>query len=91
LLDVIIESVNELENLVGVYPNPVSAELTIHVVNATPFKYAVYSAVGELVLSGNSNSSFERLDVGSLSQGIYTLQVLQEKNIQTLKFIVDHK
>jgi len=91
LLDVIIESVFELENLVGVYPNPVSAELTIHVVNATPFKYAVYSAVGELVLSGNSNSSFERLNVGSLSQGVYTLQVLQEKNIQTLKFIVDHK
>lgn len=91
LLDVIIESVEEINHLVGIYPNPVSSELTIHVVNATPFKFAVYSAVGELVISGNSNSSFERLDVGSLSQGVYTLQVLQEKNIQTLKFIVDHK
>jgi PKD repeat protein len=91
LLDVIIESVDELNRLVGIYPNPVSNELTIHVVNATPFKYVVFSAIGEVVISGNSNSSFERLNVSSLAQGVYTLQVLQDNGLQTLKFIVDHK
>lgn len=90
-LDVIIEVVDELENLVGIFPNPASSELTIRVINATPFNYAVYSAVGELVLAGNSNSSFERVNVSSLSQGVYTLQVLQAQRIKTLKFIVDHK
>lgn len=91
LLDVIIESVNEIQQVVGLYPNPAYDELTIHVVNATPFKYAVYSSIGELVFSGNSNSSFERLNVSELSQGIYTLQILQENRIQVVKFIVDHK
>ena len=91
LLDVIIESVTELNRLVGIYPNPVSNELTIHVVNATPFKYVVYSALGEVVARGNSNSSFERLNVSSMAHGVYTLQVMQDNGLQTLKFIVDHK
>lgn len=87
----VITTVKELENddlLQGLYPNPVSNELSIKVSAASQIE--VYDLAGKRVLvDENAQSVNERvvINVSGLPQGVYHVVVSSPNNTSNFKFI----
>lgn len=75
---------NEIVNEIKIYPNPVMSEITVS--GYSPAYLKLCDAVGQTVAESKSN----KLYVGNLSQGLYVLQVFDEKGqpVKTEKVIV---
>lgn len=62
---------------VDLYPNPTSGILQINTKSNGIFDYRITTNVGEQLLSG-SGTERESLNLSSLKNGIYTIQIIQE-------------
>jgi hypothetical protein len=62
------------ENL-RIYPNPVNSQLTIEMEIAEEKEYRIYSIIGELVSRGRLNSNINTIDLSSLPQNVYVLNI----------------
>jgi hypothetical protein len=71
---------------VAIYPNPTNAMITLTSSKAIE-KIEVYSLVGELVLSTQSNNFVVELDVTSLEAGLYTVNVHGANGVQTARIV----
>ena len=76
---------NNLSN-VSLYPSPAQNELTISAEN-TIQNVTVYNVLGRKVQSFNVNATSKRLDVSSLSTGIYILKYTANNVVGSMKFI----
>jgi len=74
---------NQLEE-VSVFPNPVSDILNINGADLIS-NYAIYNVVGQLVENGNMIS--DQLEVASLNDGVYILELSNETGSRTIKFV----
>lgn len=74
-------------NLIKIYPNPATQTLTIETTNTKPFQIKVFNAVGQIVLTKQLNSSSETIEVNSLSQGVYTLEIAANEIISRMRFL----
>lgn len=78
----------------SVYPNPVSGSMLNIVINNNvtgKLSYTIVNSVGEIVQQGilnNDPTHNTKLSVETLSSGVYTIQVNNDKNenVETLKF-----
>jgi poly(3-hydroxybutyrate) depolymerase len=64
------------KNSVTIYPNPTSSEFTISDVNfneAMPYK--IISPTGQTVMTGEITSAIQSIDISSLSESIYFLNI----------------
>ena len=80
---------NNINNsTIGVYPNPVSDVLRFNLgqttTNAT---YQVFNQTGALVLSGKFNSNASTLSVEDLQSGLYTVSVLENNKMSSIRFV----
>lgn len=83
-----IESMNILHHL-EVYPNPADDQLIIkNTGGASLLQIALYDLSGRLVLHLASRGSTFRLDVSSLSAGIYQLKVIAPVGIDSRKIVI---
>ena len=68
-----------------VYPNPAQEQLNFKLpsyVNAAVV--VVYNSMGQVVLNDQLNNGIQQLNISSLSQGTYTVEVIhQEKTFKT--------
>jgi hypothetical protein len=71
---------------VAIYPNPTNAFITLTSSKAIE-KIEVYSLVGELVLSTETNKFVVELDITSLEAGLYTVNVQGANGIQTARIV----
>lgn len=79
---------NEIEGF-AVYPNPVSnGYLTIRSINNSEKVIQVFDIVGKQVFQRSVRGN-ERIDVSSISKGMYILKVEQDGNIATRKLIIE--
>jgi uncharacterized surface protein with fasciclin (FAS1) repeats len=73
---------------IGVYPNPVSDVLRFNLgqtsSNAT---YQVYNQTGSLVLSGIFNSNASTISVEDLQSGLYTVSVIENNKMNSIRFV----
>lgn len=77
--------VNKASGIV-LYPNPASDELTIEVIESFIGKtYQIYSSSGEVVKKGKLDSIKNQISLTKLPTGIYSLQVLGQK--ENLRFV----
>ena len=76
---------NNLSN-VSLYPSPAQNELTISAEN-TIQNVTVYNVLGRKVQSFNVNATSMKLDVSSLSTGIYILKYTANNVVGSMKFI----
>lgn len=76
---------NEMGNI-SVYPNPTRDILNI--TNAENADVQVFDILGKMILSKNSLSLNEQIDVSSLHAGAYFLKISKDGNVTTKKFIV---
>ncbi len=71
------------ENL-SIYPNPVSAVLTIKTKETTPFKWEVYSEMGQKLMEGQEYGSSE-IDMHNLPSGLYLIKISNDQSSLTKK------
>lgn len=79
-------------SVVRLYPNPVSAELTVSAENAIgDVKVSIYNSVGQLVLSANLNvqNGTANLNVSALSNGVYFLILHSDGYTVSERFILN--
>lgn len=60
---------------IGVYPNPTSDWLIVHTDLKEPLPYALYSQIGETVISGSITQSQSRINLADLPSNIYLLKI----------------
>lgn len=70
----------------SVYPNPVNDILNISY-NKNVTGIAIYNMVGQEVLMQTSTSSISKVDMASLSNGIYMVRVTADNQVKTIKVI----
>lgn len=79
--------VDEIEDEnINIYPNPVKNELFVEVENTLVTKMNIIDFSGKLIQS-ISNPNSKSIDVSSLNQGIYILEIYSENNILNTRFI----
>ena len=82
-------SVSQFENqLVKLYPNPVSNQLFIQFSSSETYNLKVVNVLGKIILAEDNVSFKTSLNVENLSKGIYFLTIhSMSGNAQTIKFI----
>ena len=76
---------NDLQvNQAKVYPNPVNDVLNVELFNKNDFEFEITNAVGAVVKKGTSK---QKIDVNSLTSGVYVLKIKQEDQEIVQKFI----
>ncbi len=80
--------VNEIANkrAFSVYPNPAKEVLTVKYAGSAPVQ--VYDSRGALVLTQRVTGQ-ATLDISNLSDGVYTMSVMESDQVQTLRFVVE--
>ena len=73
------------QQLVEVYPNPVSDVLYMKSLQSETVEYSIFNVLGRMVTSGSSNGT---ISVAELKKGLYFLQVKGENLLETVKFVV---
>jgi len=79
--------VDEIEaDKINIYPNPVQNELFVEVENEIITQMNIIDFTGKMVKS-ISNGNSKSIDVSSLNQGIYILEIYSENGISNTRFI----
>ena len=79
----IINSINEFENNISIYPNPTNGLLNINNVQGASIK--VHNIVGELVASIEKADAFNTIDMTNLAQGTYLVKIIYKDQVITKK------
>lgn len=74
------------KNKLEIYPNPVENHLTIKGL-LHPAEYSITNAIGQSLLSGKINEKQTKIDIQTLSPGMYWISLSSGTQIQHLKFI----
>jgi hypothetical protein len=88
-----IVSIDELhkENDMSIFPNPTTNELTIKYADLNNSELIIYNLMGSVLLRKNSwsGASEIKLDVSSLQNGIYFLEIKTKSGAAVQKFVVN--
>jgi hypothetical protein len=74
-------------DLISIYPNPVTQNLTIEIGERKPYQLKVLNVLGQIVLQKVIYLPEETLDVANFSNGVYTLEISDKDITSRLKFI----
>jgi hypothetical protein len=80
-------SINENGRLVQVFPNPATDQVII-TSSIKPDTYSVFNLVGTEVLSGIPNDLTTTIDMRSLPEGVYLLEVRTDADVFTERVVV---
>ena len=72
-------------NKIKLYPNPASNVLNIEALS-TIETVEIYNLLGQKILTKNSNTTIESIDISSFESGIYIVKVSSEGKFSTSKF-----
>ncbi|MBL0238189.1 MAG: T9SS type A sorting domain-containing protein [Saprospiraceae bacterium] len=72
------------KNQISVFPNPTSKYLNISLNNDDHFNFEIINAVGVLVMKGKYQN---KIDISSLTDGIYFINLEQGRHQMTKKFV----
>jgi hypothetical protein len=77
-----------IENIVSLYPNPVSEYINLNLNGMHADKIKIYDTTGKLLSTSNLNSDQIQFFAGNLEHGLYLLKLYNNnQNISTLKFV----
>jgi hypothetical protein len=89
--DIVLGINDEMENnFISFYPNPTNQSITIESKDDIK-NIQIYNLTGSIVLNENSsNDTTKTLNLQSIKNGVYFLQITTSKNRTTKKIIVNH-
>jgi hypothetical protein len=71
-----------------IFPNPASAELNLKSTNTNIESVIVINLTGQILyVDKNVNSNLSKIDISSLAEGIYLIQVQTDKGLTTKKLV----
>ncbi|MBL4652216.1 MAG: T9SS type A sorting domain-containing protein [Flavobacteriales bacterium] len=70
-----------INNMITVFPNPSNGFVTINSNDVKASSYAVYNSLGAVVLSGTINATTEVVELNTLENGLYFLDIQSDKGI----------
>ena len=88
ILMYIVEGMDEIANVIQVYPNPSSGLVTIDLAENTCFDYTVYDLTGKAVANGQSQYGSAQIDLTSCHQGIYFVAIVWKSQKIIQKVVV---
>lgn len=75
----------------SVYPNPANNIVTVLSNNKQTIRFVLRDMLGKIILEENIFASEHAISTNELSEGIYLLQIISEKNqVHTQKLIIQH-
>lgn len=77
---------NEIENSFTVQPNPTNGILTINNIKEST-QYTIVSISGQVIERGELSVNSNTINITSVKNGVYLLQLQQGKNIHTLRIV----
>ncbi|MBT8272020.1 MAG: T9SS type A sorting domain-containing protein [Flavobacteriaceae bacterium] len=86
-----VENITETINSLRIYPNPVSSgdEININFNSNIDAEIMIYDLTGKLVMKDNiSSSSTKSLNISTVNNGIYLLQIVAENSATSRKFVI---
>ncbi|MCX6297067.1 MAG: T9SS type A sorting domain-containing protein [Bacteroidetes bacterium] len=83
-----IESIDAISSQVNVYPNPANEYVMIEINGYKMEKVEIYDVLGQIMYSGEPNSSKLQINTSKLNQGVYLVKVLVDNKIITKKMKV---
>lgn len=87
-IDCISLSVDEYNNVIGIYPNPNNGSFTIKLKDINKAFVKVYSTTGKLVYSKLMNTTIMNIDLSAYAKGVYFVRLLSGDNAYTKKLIL---
>lgn len=85
-------SVNDLKNKnFEVFPNPADGEVVVKNLSENQFEIKLMDISGKVVLSQNSSEKEVKISTSSFANGVYFLQINDEKTNSSQKLIIQHK
>jgi hypothetical protein len=93
----IFTGIDEIDNefgLIQIYPNPNNGEFNVYIENykGVEFSLEILNLTGQKVFAknyNNRNAIMDKIDIKTLSKGIYTIKLISEKAIKTKKIILE--
>jgi DNA-binding transcriptional regulator of glucitol operon len=73
----------------GIYPNPVTSHLNVHLAGKTNLNYNIWDLSGKLMMSGFLLDEENTIDLSQLPKGMYVFQARKQFQVFTKKIIKD--
>jgi len=83
----LISGMEENKDIINIYPNPANNWITVET-NSDNQTLTITDLQGKLILTKSITGSINKLNLSSLKQGIYILEVRSDKYIQFKKLII---
>ena len=81
--------INELNNVIKIYPNPTTGELNIDFGQTQQYIIEINDITGKTIFTDFGNNSILNYNVSLLSKGIYILNIKLTDKIITEKIIIE--
>jgi hypothetical protein len=78
---------NERAKLFTIYPNPANSQLNIVRTNAGKAQVVIYNNIGLIVQSYEINEMETKINIATLSSGIYFMRLMDNQNSSTQSFV----
>ena len=78
-------NIDNIENIISIYPNPVSNSLTINTKNIVSIQ--IINITGKTINSINTTNNSTTIDLSSLAKGTYFVKILTKNSCYTKKII----
>ncbi|WP_159427079.1 DUF7619 domain-containing protein [Formosa haliotis] len=83
-----VDEISENEDSIQAYPNPVEDVIYLKSANSLEFEVALYTLLGQHILTKSNNVGHASLKVSDLKTGMYLLKITSNKDTtKTIKFI----
>ena len=73
----VISSLEEYDNMISIFPNPVRNELIVQCDDNV--EYQIRSIHGQIMKTQNSNSKLQKIDVSKFPNGVYLLKLVSQE------------
>jgi hypothetical protein len=83
----LIKSSTINKHSVNIYPNPTSGIFTIKSSIKENSNYEVTDAIGKIIFSGTIKNFEQKLDLGNVENGIYTIKIISDGQSQFIKLV----
>ncbi len=89
-VEIILSKHNLLQNIYGIYPNPVSDRIAVNIPDSyQDLRFELYDLDARIVRTGGVNNGDKTIDVSSLNEGIYIIRLFDGiSDLGTQKLII---